>query len=139
MEPSAMSLAKWNWHPGARQLRQFAGIALAAFPLMAWGWGAGPRGWFLAAVGVGWALVGLVRPLAIRPLYWAVSALALPIGWVLGEVLLAGVYYGLFAPLGLIMRLAGRDPLQRRFDRQAPTYWQPKKQPAGPASYLRQT
>lgn len=133
-----MNLAKWNWHPRAQQLRQFAAIALLAFPLAAWWWDAGALGWSLAALGFAWAVVGLIRPAAIRPLFWALSALGLPIGWVLGELLLALVYYGLFVPWGLVMRLAGRDPLQRRFDPQAPTYWQPKKPPAGSASYLRQ-
>lgn len=133
-----MSLAKWNWHPQPQQLRQFAAIAVVLCPLVAWWWEAGPAGWLLAALGSGWGAAGLVRPRAVRPFYLALTALALPIGWVLGEVLLAVVYYGLFVPLGLAMRLAGRDPLQRRFDPQAATYWQPKKQPAGPASYLRQ-
>lgn len=133
-----MSLAKWNWHPQPRQLRQFAAIALGVLPLAAWGWGAGTLGWSLAVSAMAWAVVGLVRPPAIRPLYLALSAVAWPIGWILGELLLVGVYYGLFAPLGIAMRLAGRDPLQRRFAPEAPSYWQPKKQPAGPASYLRQ-
>ncbi len=133
-----MHLAQWNWHPQPPQLRQFAAIALGALPLVAWWWDAGTLGWSLAGLVMAWAALGLLRPPAIRPLYWALSALALPIGWVLGEVLLALVYYALFVPLGLAMRLARRDPLQRQFAPEAPTYWQPKKQPAGPASYLRQ-
>lgn len=133
-----MHLAKWNWHPQPRQLRQFAAVALVAFPLAAWWWHAATAGWSLAGFGMAWAVLGLIHPLAIRPLYLALSAVALPIGWVLGEILLALVYYGLFAPLGLAMRLAGRDPLQRRLAPEAETYWQPKKQPAGPGSYLRQ-
>lgn len=133
-----MHLAKWNWHPQPRQLRQFAATALAAFPFAAWWWEAGTAARSLVALGMAWALIGLAHPPAIRPLYWALGALALPVGCLLGEVLLALVYYGLFVPLGLAMRLARRDPLQRRFDPQATTYWQPKQQPPGPGSYLRQ-
>ncbi len=133
-----MSLAKFEWNPRPRQLRQFGAIALAAFPLAAWLWASGPAGWSLAAAGMVWAGVGLVRPAAVKPLYLALCAVAVPIGWVIGEALLAIVYYFVFLPVGLAMRLVGRDPLQRKLDRKAASYWQPKRQPAGPSSYLRQ-
>jgi hypothetical protein len=32
----------------------------------------------------------------------------------------------------------GRDPLQRKFDPAATSYWQPKAQPKDAASYFRQ-
>ncbi len=133
-----MSLAKFEWNPQPRQLRQFAAIALVVFPCIAWLWGSRQIGWTLAAAGMFWAGLGLARPTSVKPLYVVLSAAALPIGWVLGEVLLALVYSLVFVPVGLAMRAIGRDPLRRRFDREAATYWQPKKPPAGPSSYLRQ-
>lgn len=38
--------------------------------------------------------------------------------------LLSGIFYfGVLTPLGLVLRLAGRDPLRLRRDPAAPSYW----------------
>ena len=39
--------------------------------------------------------------------------------------LLIAVYYLLVTPAGLLSRLVGRDPLARRWDRGARSYWIP--------------
>ena len=41
--------------------------------------------------------------------------------------LLALVFYLVFAPVGIALRLLGRDPLQRRLDPSAKSYWQDRK------------
>lgn len=41
----------------------------------------------------------------------------------LGHVLVAVVFFGLLTPLALVLRLFGRDRLQLRLDRAAPSYW----------------
>ena len=51
-----MKLVEMNWTPGDRQLRQFSGIALAAFPAAAWLWTAGNPTAVLAAAVVAGAL-----------------------------------------------------------------------------------
>lgn len=38
-------------------------------------------------------------------------------------VVLGVLFYGTITPVGTIMRLAGRDPMQRRFEPDAHTYW----------------
>ena len=50
------------------------------------------------------------------------TAAVFPIGWVMSYVLLGGVYFLVLTPIGLAMRICGRDPMQRKFDRQAKTY-----------------
>jgi hypothetical protein len=42
---------------------------------------------------------------------------------VISNVLLFLVFAWVFTPIGLIMRALGRDPMTRRLDRQASTYW----------------
>ena len=42
-----------------------------------------------------------------------------PIGLALSHVILGAVFYIVFTPVGLVMRLLGKDPLHRRFDRAA--------------------
>jgi hypothetical protein len=90
-----------------------------------------------AAAAVLFALA-TVWPASLRPLSAALTFLAAPVGWVVGRVLLTLIYYGLLTPLALGMRLLGRDPLQQRFEPEAPTYWQPRRPVLDRKRYLRQ-
>lgn len=135
-----MKLVDVNWNPSDRQLRQFGWIALAMFPALAWIWTDGAVAAVLVAVAVGGALAGLgfAYPRGLRPIYVGLCLLTLPIGLVVSEVMLMLLFYGILFPLGMVFRLVGRDGLQRRLNPKAVTYWQPRKQPTGAASYLRQ-
>jgi hypothetical protein len=123
-------------------LRQFAGLWLAFFGGLA-AWQGIARGRIGLAAGLAvLALVvgglGLVRPALIRPIFVGWMVLAFPIGWAVSLVLLGLVYYGLFLPIGLVFRLAGRDALQLRPRTDAATYWTPHAAPADVRRYFRQ-
>ena len=62
-----------------------------------------------------------------------------PVAWTISTVLLAAVYCAILTPTGLVMRLVGRDPLHRRFDRSAASYWIARRPSADPARYFRQS
>lgn len=128
-----------NWQPTDRQLRQFGLVAVLILPAAAWFWanGAGRVVGGAAVAGGVLGLVGWVRPRALRPVFLALSLVAFPVGFVVQELMLALVFALIFVPLGLVFRGRGRDPLQRQFDRTAPTYWQHKPRPPGVASYYR--
>ena len=129
-----------NWHPSDRQLRQFAGSCIVALPLVAWIWGASVNAIGILALGAfALAAVSMFLPIAIKPLYLALSLVALPIGIVVGELALVAIYFGVFAPMGLLFRFLQRDALRLRRDPSAASYWQPKQLPRGPASYYRQS
>jgi hypothetical protein len=83
-------------------------------------------------------LVGYLHPSVIRPVYIVWMALAMPIGWVVSHLLLLMVYYLIFTPVGLLMRLVGYDPLTRSFDRTANSYWMPHNQCTDVAQYFKQ-
>lgn len=61
-----------------------------------------------------------------------------PIGWSVSAAVLTLTYYLAIMPIGLIMRLSGYDPMHRRLDRQANTYWIERPPPADKARYFRQ-
>jgi hypothetical protein len=42
---------------------------------------------------------------------------------VLGLLAVGVLFFCVLTPLGLVLRLAGRDPLRLRFDRRAPSHW----------------
>ena len=61
-----------------------------------------------------------------------------PIGWTVSHLVLAIVYFLVLTPIGVCMRLLGRDPMQRRLDPSAGTYWIPHDPPGDSARYFRQ-
>ncbi|MFO0829111.1 MAG: SxtJ family membrane protein [Phycisphaerales bacterium] len=91
------------------------------------------------AIGVvGAAGVAFVPSLSVR-VYRAWMFAVLPIGWSLSHVLLAIVFYLVVTPIGIALRLAGRDPMERRFDRAAKTYWKRREPIVDSERYLRQS
>ncbi len=138
-----MALLEIQWNPSPRELKQFAALW---FPAACAVLGAlvslrGGSLWAAACIwgcGAAVSAIGLLRPQAIRPLYVGLLCLTYPIGWVVSHVLLALIFFGMFAPLGLFLRFWGRDPLQRSFDREAASYWTPRPLGRDPKSYFRQ-
>ena len=140
-----------NLRPDRGTLRQFGFIALVGFgllALLAWletgvfafGLGEG-RLWavgVLAGIGLLSALLSLLAPAANRPLYLALTWIALPIGFVLSYVTLGGLFYLVITPVGLLLRLLGRDPMSRRFLRGESSYWVDARPPRGKESYFKQ-
>jgi hypothetical protein len=128
--------------PSPRLLRQFAALALVFLGGLA-AWQGCARddlegGLALAGAGALVGTVGLVRPRWLRWPFVVWTAAAFPVGWVMSRVLLAAVFFGLFWPLGLVLRLLGRDPLALRPRPYAVSYWAPKPAPTDPRRYLRQ-
>ena len=131
-----------NLKPSERQLKQF-GVAFLVAGLVVGGvlwWRIGPNlaSKILWGVGPVAALVGLVAPRALKPVFIALTLLAFPIGLVIGNLAMALTYYLIVSPIGLIFRLIGRDPLHRKLDREAASYWI-ERPPQVPAErYFRQ-
>jgi hypothetical protein len=137
-----MQWSDLSFAPAPPTLRRFAAVWLLLFAALACWQGFRQQhvqiALGLAAVALGIGTLGLVRPYLLRPLYVAALIAAFPIGWTMSRVLLAGVFYGLFTPLGLLFRLLGRDVLCRRFRPEQPTYWAAKPAAADGRSYFRQ-
>jgi hypothetical protein len=123
-------MIKIDFHPSERILRQFAWIALFAFPLLAlllhWKWGL-PWTWCWIMFGAGAAafLCGVLLNLLLVPrwMFIGLSVVTVPIGMVLSWVLVRLIYYGMFTPIAAVFRLMGRDAMQRRRDPARSSYW----------------
>lgn len=127
-----------DFDPDERTLRQFGWIALGGFALLAalawfekliFAFGLGearvPVAGALLALGALAALIGLVYPKANRPLFVGLALIAFPIGFVLSHVIMVVLFFGIIGPIGVIMRLVGHDPMNRRLDPEAESYWTP--------------
>lgn len=137
-----MALIELNLRPASRDLRWFGLIILICFltigGLIYWRTGGLRVSLVLWTVG---ALVSAVyyaiEPLRV-PIYRAWMLLVFPIGWTVSHLVLALIYYLLFTPIGVIMRLFGRDPMHRRWRPEATTYWIDRQRASDLSHYFRQ-
>jgi hypothetical protein len=136
-----MSLIRLNPNPSRTQLATF-GVAwvtvLGACGAVLWCKGrpvAASGLWALAAAA---PLLGLASARVWRALYLGLSYATFPIGYVVSHVVLAAIYYLVLSPIGLLLRLSGHDPLARRFDPAADSYWKPHGAAPSAESYFRQ-
>ncbi len=106
------------------------GAALAVVALWPLIGSAPPRWW---ALGLAAAFVVM----ALAPLNRLWTRLGLALGRIVQPVIMAAVFYGVVTPTAFIMRLANKDPLDRRFDPSAETYWV-EREPAEPKSMRNQ-
>lgn len=121
----------------SRALRSFGLVVGGAlFLLSVWlFWRSGTLDWsgigtfrpatVLGTIGLAAIVLALIRPQPLRPFYYAWMGIALVLGLVMTRVILTIVFVVLIVPIGVVMRLAGRDPLGLRRDGRT-SYWMPR-------------
>lgn len=129
-----------KWHPDARELRRFAVAMLIGFAVLgmlaAWrASGISTSPIVLWSAGAFLAVAALIPKLG-RAAYLAVYLPTSVIGYVVSHVILALMFFFVITPLGLILRLMGKDFLQRR--RQNKSQWTPVRGVKSEDSYYRQ-
>jgi hypothetical protein len=136
-----MSLIRISKHPNGRQLLVF-GIAWAGFfgvlGRSCWQHGLPALAATLGILAAGVPLAGLVSRPVLRLAFVGLSYATYPIGVVISYVVLAFTYFVALTPIGLIMRGFGHDPLARKFDPEATTYWVTRPKAKAPETYFKQ-
>lgn len=75
-----------------------------------------------------WVLAGLLWlpalfiPSVLRPVYTTWMKVGHAIGWLNTRIILGVLFYLMIMPMGLIMRLFGKDPMARKRDKTASSY-----------------
>lgn len=92
---------------------------LAVWPML---YGESPRLWSILASMLLLAL-SITGPVLLHPANVAWMRFGALLARIGGFVGLALLYYGAFVPTGLLLRLFGKDPLNRRFERNSSSYW----------------
>jgi len=138
-----MSLIEINWQPNRKELRNFGIAALILSALIALllhlvkgleiQWSA-----IIFAVGFIVFMSSLISARLTRLIYLGLILVTLPIGYMVSFTVLALFYFLLLTPLGLLFRLTGRDPLHRKFDSNADSYWLTRKPPDSVERYFHQ-
>lgn len=140
-----------NWNPGVREIKSFGRTVLTGFLLIGavvflsgvlrrfsfaeaavipfWLGGAGIFVWLIARL----------SPAAARPLYLVWFFAAACMGIVVSNLILAGFFYLIFTPTGIVLRiLSGRDPLLLKRDNSRKSNWADHKSKTDPARYFKQ-
>ena len=89
-----------------------------------------PRQWSLIASGA-CLLVALVYPALLHPANFLWTRLAVLLNKIVSPIVTGLVFYLVFTPMGVLMRMCGKDPLRLRFESNKNSYWM-ERNPAGP-------
>ncbi len=131
-----------NINPKERDLRIFSlvlAVFAGGFGTLAFSNDKSLVAYILYALSVWGVFSAAVLPVFIKPAYIAFSYIGLVLGWINTRLLLGIIFYLIFTPISLFFRLIGRDILDRRFDRNAATYWKNKQDSErGRERYLKQ-
>ena len=109
-----------------KELRNFglvfgAGLIVIFGLLFPWlanrSWPAWP--WITAAV---FAALGLLWPAALKPLQVTWLKIGHVLGWINTRIILGVVFFTIFLPASLLLRLLGKDPMHRKLDPSTASY-----------------
>lgn len=102
-------------------------IIVGLWPLMD---GEAIRLWALIVAGAFLAL-SFLAPKLLKPLNWLWFRFGLLLHKIVNPIIMALLFFTTVTPIALLMKLFGKDSLNRKFDPSAKSYWI-ERQPPGP-------
>jgi hypothetical protein len=78
--------------------------------------------------GLAFLVSGIFLQPLLKPVYIAWMKFAQVLAWINTRVILGIAFYLIVTPMGLMLRLFGKDLLDQRIDRSAATYWKEREQ-----------
>ncbi|MGZ8919777.1 MAG: SxtJ family membrane protein [Limisphaerales bacterium] len=79
--------------------------------------------YWIAGFAIGIALLAFFRPATFRPFYRGAMKASFAVGQVMGKVILSLFFLFVLTPMGLALRIMGKDLLETRLDRDRASYW----------------
>jgi hypothetical protein len=105
--------------------RSFGLVFAAVFALIGlvplWD-GAPLRFWALGVAAI-FALIAFIRPALLKPLNLIWFKFGMLLHKIVNPIIMGLLFYVTIMPIGLIMRLFGKDVLSLRIDKNRPSYW----------------
>lgn len=77
--------------------------------------------WPWVVAGILWVLA-LIMPGLLRPIYTTWMKIGHGLGWINTRIILGALFYVMILPMGLFMRVFGKDPMLRKLDKSALSY-----------------
>ena len=94
--------------------------------------------WWLFGIGLVFLALALARPALLAPLNRLWTRLGLLLHRIVSPLMLGLMFYGAIMPFGLVMRVFGRDPLRRKREPGAASYWIERTPPGPEPKSMRQ-
>ena len=91
----------------------FIYVKFGNFDVAGWLWG----------IGILFLILGIILPSVLRPIYKIWMLLAFFIGGIVSRVILTVLFYVVLTPTGLVLRLFGKDILDKKFYKKRESYW----------------
>ena len=123
-----------NIKSGKKHLREFGltvGVVLIVLGGIAM-WRGRPAALYLMTAGAIFGALGLTVPVVLKPLQKIWMGLGIVLGFFVSRVVLSILFYGIITPIGLVMKLFGKDVLDQCIDRSRVSYWHERMPDARP-------
>ena len=106
-----------------RDIRIVFLIFSAIFGVIAWRHYPSIESYVLSGLSLVLLPIVAFAPIILRPVFKLWLKIAHAVGWFNTQILLSIVFILIFIPIGLIMRLLGKDPMKRKM-LEVGTYWE---------------
>jgi hypothetical protein len=113
-----------------RELRKFGFVMAGALAVIGGLllWRGKPYYPYFFGCSVVFTALGALLPTVLLPIQKAWMTLAVILGWIMTRVILCVLFYLVLTPMGLLMRLFGKDILNMKMERDsASSYWIPRQ------------
>ena len=80
----------------------------------------------LWSVGGSLIITGAIVSTVLTPVYWLWMKLAHLLGWVNTRLLLGIIFFVIITPMAIVMKILGRDALNRKTNKDTDSYWIPR-------------
>ena len=76
-----------------------------------------------SGIGITLSLIAIAIPSVLKPVYWMWMIFGIILGWFMTRVILSLLFYIIITPIGLTLRLFGKQFLELRWDKSKESYW----------------
>ncbi len=122
-----------------RDLKKFGltmAIVLAILATLIFLFGSHPeRALWLSILSLLFLLFAILFPLLLKPLHTFWMGLAFFLGWFVSRILLTILFFMVITPIGLLLRLFGKDLLNLKIEKDKKSYWIRRQYKPSPDSY----
>ncbi len=88
--------------------------------------------WWALGISAAFLICAFFAPRLLRPLNVLWFKFGLLLHHVVNPIVMGALYYVGVVPMGLILRMLGKDLLRLKIDKAATSYWLPRDRPAPP-------
>jgi len=118
-----------NMKSGKKELREF-GLTIGVILVILGGiaaWRGRPVYPYFLSFGIVFIAAGIIIPTALKFPQKAWMGFAVVLGFFSSRLVLSILFYAIITPIGIIMRIFGKDVLDQRIDRSAGSYWKKRE------------